>query len=65
MDKLSSLLNFQNKNDADMDPNRIYITADSAPQTIFLADLPRQTSYNDISELFEKEIGPCNISIKR
>ena len=33
--------------------------------TLYLADLPRNTSYLDLSEIFEKNIGACTISIKR
>lgn len=37
----------------------------SANRTIFLADLPRSTSYLDISSYFEEKVGPCVIAIKR
>jgi hypothetical protein len=37
----------------------------SASRTIFLADLPRSTSYLDISSYFEEKVGPCVIAIKR
>lgn len=33
--------------------------------TIYVADLPRTTSYLDLYECFEKGIGPCDIIIKR
>jgi hypothetical protein len=43
----------------------LYVSQESAGRTIFLADLPRNTSYIDLSEYFEKIIGPCVIQIKR
>lgn len=43
----------------------LYVSAESASRTVFLADLPRNTSYLDLSSYFEKEVGPCVISIKR
>lgn len=39
----------------------LYVSQESASRTIFLADLPRNTSYIDLSEYFEKLIGPCVI----
>lgn len=33
--------------------------------TIYVADLPRTTSYLDLSDFFEKHGGPCNIIMKR
>jgi hypothetical protein len=36
-----------------------------AASTIYVADLPRKTSYIDLAECFEKQIGPCEIIIKR
>jgi len=32
---------------------------------VYLTDLPRNTSYLDLFELFEKKIGSCKIQIKR
>lgn len=32
---------------------------------IFIADLPRNTAYIDIHDFFERNIGPCQICIKR
>ena len=43
----------------------LYVSQESASRTIFLADLPRNTSYIDLSDYFEKTIGPCVIAIKR
>ena len=43
----------------------LYVSQESASRTIFLADLPRNTSYIDLSEYFEKKVGPCIIAIKR
>lgn len=45
--------------------NRLYVSAENAKRTIFLADLPRSTSYLDLSEYFERKVGPCLIAIKR
>jgi RNA recognition motif-containing protein len=33
--------------------------------TIYVTDLPRNTSYNDLADFFERNGGPCNITIKR
>lgn len=35
------------------------------PCTIYVADLPRNTSYLDLYECFDKGIGACEIIIKR
>ena len=32
---------------------------DNAHRMIYVADLPRQTSYLDLSDFYEKNIGPC------
>jgi hypothetical protein len=45
--------------------NTVYITAENAQRTIFVADLPKSITYLDLSEFFEQNIGPCNINIKR
>jgi RNA recognition motif-containing protein len=41
------------------------IQAADIPSTVFVADLPTNTSYLDLSEYFEKNAGPCTIVIKR
>lgn len=38
---------------------------DNAHRMIYVADLPRQTSYLDLSDFYEKNVGPCQICIKR
>ena len=43
----------------------LFISTESASRTVFLADLPRTTSYLDLSEYFEEKVGPCVIAIKR
>ncbi len=45
--------------------NRVYITQENANRTIYLADLPKSATYLELSEFFEKEVGPCMIAIKR
>ena len=45
--------------------SRIYVSAENANRTIYLADLPRNTSYMDLSEFYEQRIGSCQIAIKR
>ena len=45
--------------------SRIYVSAENANRTIYLADLPRNTSYMDLSEFYESRIGACQIAIKR
>ena len=45
--------------------NRVYITAENAARTIYLADLPKSASYIELSEFFENQVGPCMIAIKR
>ena len=39
--------------------NRLYVSSENARKTVFLADLPRTTSYLDLSEFFEHKVGPC------
>lgn len=45
--------------------NQVYITSENASRTIYLADLPKSITYLDLSEFFEKNVGPCSITIKR
>ena len=45
--------------------NNVYITAENAQRTLYVADLPKSITYLDLSEFYEQNIGPCNISIKR
>jgi hypothetical protein len=45
--------------------NTVFVTAENALRTLYIADLPRSITYIELSEFFEKNIGPCNISIKR
>jgi RNA recognition motif-containing protein len=33
--------------------------------TIYVTDLPRSTSYIEMADYFERQGGPCNITIKR
>ena len=33
--------------------------------TLYVADLPKSTSYMDLHEVFEKKVAPCDIIIKR
>lgn len=39
--------------------------ADNAHKMIYVADLPKTTGYLDLSDYFEKHVGPCQICIKR
>ena len=41
------------------------MSPESQVLTVYIADLPRTTSYLDLSEIFEKGVGPCSIQIKR
>jgi hypothetical protein len=45
--------------------NTVFITAENALRTLFVADLPKSITYLELSEFFEQNIGPCNITIKR
>jgi hypothetical protein len=45
--------------------NTVFITAENAQRTLYVADLPKSITYLDLSEFFEQNIGPCNITIKR
>ena len=45
--------------------NQVFITAENAARTIYLADLPKSITYLDLSEFFEQKVGPCQITIKR
>ena len=53
-----------NINDTTMD-FRASTAQDNAHRMIYIADLPRHTSYLDISDFYEKNVGPCQICIKR
>ena len=44
---------------------RVGSGADNAHKMIYVADLPKTTGYLDLSDFFEKNIGPCQICIKR
>ncbi len=50
--------------DGPFNPQFQFTTANTAA-TVYLTDLPRNTSYIDLAEIFEKTIGPCSIQIKR
>ena len=39
--------------------------AENAHRMIFISDLPRTTAYLDLSDYYEKNVGPCQICIKR
>jgi RNA recognition motif-containing protein len=45
--------------------HQVYITAENAQRTIYVGDLPKSITYLDLSEFFEQNVGPCNITIKR
>lgn len=52
--------------------NNIEVKENSLPMgpaniaaTVYVADLPKATSYLELAEFFEKNGGPCNIVIKR
>jgi len=48
------------------DPTKAtFISPTDAPSTVYIADLPKNTSYLDLAEIFEKKIGPCTIQMKR
>lgn len=39
--------------------------SENVHKMIFISDLPRNTSYLDLSDYYEKHVGPCQICIKR
>lgn len=45
--------------------NRVYITAENATRTVYVADLPKCITYLELSEFFEEKAGTCTIAIKR
>ena len=47
------------------DYDRLYISSDNMPRTIYVADLPKSITYLELSEFFEKNIGTCALTIKR
>ena len=65
MDQLSKLVELTKGTSMGDTDSRIYVSAENSNRTIYLADLPRNTSYMDLSEYFESRIGSCQISIKR
>ena len=65
MDQLSKLVELTKGSSLSEYDSRIYVSAENANRTIYLADLPRNTSYMDLSEYYEQRIGSCQIAIKR
>ena len=65
MDNLSKLVELTKGSSLNEAESRIYVSAENAGRTIYLADLPRTISYMDISNFFETNVGPCLIQIKR
>ena len=65
MDNLSKLVELTKESSLSDQDSRIYVSAENAGRTIYLADLPRTISYMDISNFFESKVGPCLIQIKR
>ena len=69
MDAIQKLIHLSQGNSqassAALEDTKIYVSAENANRTIYLADLPRNTSYMDISEFYESKIGSCQIMIKR
>jgi hypothetical protein len=49
----------------DLHQTSLFITSDNAPRTVYVADLPKSITYLELSEFFEKNIGTCQIAIKR
>ena len=67
MDQMNRMLDFaRNPYPAELD-SKIFFSHDNANRTVFLADLPKGTSYIEISDFFENKVGftPSQISIKR
>ena len=56
LSKLVEITKGSSLNDVD---SRIYVSAENANRTIYLADLPRNTSYMDINEFYESRVGSC------
>lgn len=65
MDGLSKLVEMTKGSSLSDYDTKLYVSAENAARTIYLADLPRNTSYLDISEFFESRVGSCLIAIKR
>lgn len=63
MQNISKLLEYTSK--VGPEDTQVYINPETASKTVFVADLPRTTTYCDLAEIFEKNIGPCLIAIKR
>ena len=59
MDQLSKLVELTKGSSISDYDSRIYVSAENANRTIYLADLPRNTSYMDLSEFYEHSIGSC------
>ena len=53
MDNLSKLVELTKGSSLNEAESRIYVSAENAGRTIYLADLPRTISYMDISNFFE------------
>ena len=59
MDQLSKLVELTKGSSISDYDSRIYVSAENANRTIYLADLLRNTSYMDLSEFYEHSIGSC------
>lgn len=65
MDNLTKLVELTKGTSMSDFESRIYVSAENANRTIYLADLPRNTSYMDLSDYYESRVGSCQIAIKR
>ena len=65
MDNLTKLVELTKGTSMSDFESRIYVSAENANRTVYLADLPRNTSYMDLSDYYESRVGSCQIAIKR
>ena len=65
MDNLTKLVELTKGTSMSDFESRIYVSAENANRTVYLADLPRNTSYMDLSDYYETRVGSCQIAIKR
>lgn len=65
MDNLTKLVELTKGTSMSDFESRIYVSAENANRTVYVADLPRNTSYMDLSDYYESRVGSCQIAIKR
>ena len=65
MQNFSHLLNNIRQSHGRDEDDKLTVHKETAPRTIYIADLPKTVTYLEISEYFEQNVGSCMIKINR